>query len=196
MRKLILLLTVACFACSAETTGPPLTDSEVTSHSLLAAADPGNGAMVVRLLDPQFLLPTADPQSGLVSVHYASATFFSGFTGCVVPPFEEDIGLQLLTVPTGKQKRVFNGLAYVRVYDLAGFPGNVFGCTVPIAEGSVNIHGVDHLEAPGAFGTATGSFTSNGLITHNADGSDVRLHHKTKLDGLGTFPPPGTVRLR
>lgn len=113
-----------------------------------------------------------------------------------MPPFEEDIDLQLVTVPTGKQKRIFSGHAYVRVYDLAGFSVNVFGCTVPIAEGAVGIHGVDHLEAPGMFGSTRGSFASNGMITLKADGSAVRLHHKTKLKGLGTFPPPGTVRLR
>lgn len=195
MRKLAILFTVASFACGADTTGPPLAEPDVDAALLVAAADPGNGATVMRLTDPQALLATGDPETGLVAVHYASATSFSGFTGCPVPPFEGVINLQLVTVSPGMQKRLFNGNAYVRVYDLAGFPFNVFACVTPIAEGTVDIHGEDHLEAPGVFVTAEGRFSSNGVITRNADGSDVRLHHSTTFKG-SSLPLPGTVRLR
>jgi len=176
-------------ACSESPTEPLALNEAVLEPAL----DPGGGAMVVRLTDDGFLLPTADLQSGLVSVHYNSAAFVGGFLGCELPPFEGVVDLQLVNGPTGKVKRLFSGSVWVRVVALAGFPFNL--CGEPIAEGTVDIHGVDHLVAPGVFEGARGSFASNGMITRNADGSDVRLHHTTKLDGSGGFPPTGTVRL-
>lgn len=186
------------FACSETPTEPRAFDETVLQPTL----DPGGGAMVVRVTDDTFLLPTGDPETGLVSVHYNSATFLGGFLSgppffldCSdLVPFEDIVDLQIVQGPNGKVKRLFSGTVYVRVVELSGFPFNI--CDEPIAEGIVDIHGVDHLVAPGNFDGATGSYGSNGLITLNADGSDVRLHHTTKLDGTGGIPSPGTVRLR
>lgn len=74
---------------------------------------------------------------------------------------------------------------------VAGFPANV--CDEPVAEGIVTLH-VSVNQVPEASPGLTGaSFASDGVITLNVDGSDIRLHHSRK--GLQD-PPLETVSLR
>ena len=187
MRKLAVLLAVASFACTPDTTAPPVSDSDVAPH-LLAAFDPGNGAVVTRLEDGNIFFPTVDSKNDLLSIHYGSSASYEIFPGCPVPPFQEALSVTQVQTPKGKVLSQVSGETFVRVFDLAGFPANVFGCQDPIAQGPIKLHGV--LESPGT----AGHLSSNGVITNTADGSDVRLHHTVTLDG--SFPAPGTVRLR
>ncbi|NNF27919.1 MAG: hypothetical protein HKN73_11910 [Gemmatimonadetes bacterium] len=175
-------------ACGDTPTEPPPT---LEADLLSISADPGNGAIVTVFTDDSLVLLTLDGDSGLFSVHYSGSAFLSAFLGCAVPTFTQGPEARLIHRPTGGTHVQSHGDVYVLVYDLAGFPANVLACDEPLAEGTIRL---SLSVGGGGPGNAVGSFSSNGVITDNSDGGDVRLHHRRLFRADGS--DEGTVRLR
>ncbi len=166
-----------------------------TEPTPLAVAGPsfgveGGGAFVDHFSDTGLILLTIDPETGLNSVHYTDSdqlgAFLSGEVGfeCTVPEYFGAIRGLFVATPSGQLHVGGNGEAYVLVVPGAGFPANL--CGESMAEGTVGVQIRVHPATGGA------SFSSNGVITLNADDSGVRLHMSRK--GLGA--PVGTVRVK
>ena len=182
----LLALAAVLIVPSACVDAPTQPHSETLDVGLLeASADPGMGADITRFTDNSLILLTQDPVGGLFSVHYSGSAALSGFLGCSVPEYSEGLETLRVGLPTGGQHIQAHGEVYVLVYDLAGFPGNIFACEQPLAEGAISL--------TIAGGTGPLNFSSNGTITDNVGGGDVRLHHSRQLVA---GPPVGTVRLQ
>ena len=158
--------------------------------ALTASAEPGSGAIVSRTADKTFILATADPGSGLGTLHYASAAHVATvLPGCVLPQFENG-ERKNVALPNGKSHDQARFEVYVLVLPLTpGFPFNA--CSgAAIAEGPIQIHVTFSSGSPGKGVFSVGS---NGPIKGHGSRGVVRLHHS--LHGpLGRGV--GTVQLR
>lgn len=178
---------VVLSACSDTPTEPQPLDVD----DLVAFLDPGNGATITRFTDNSLVLLTQDFASGLFSVHYSGSAFLSAFLGCAVPSFTQGTPATRVELPSAGARIQINGEVYAIVYDLAGFPGNVFACEQPLAEGRIKLNLV---VSQGAQGNDVANFASNGLLTDNSNGGQIRLHHRRQFREDGS--QAGTVRLR
>ena len=169
-------------ACGDTPTAPqPL---EVSGASF-AVVGQGQGAIVDHFSNGTLLLLTRDSESDLYSVHYTDSDF--DLPPCV-PAFHGAMKSGSVTTPNGNAHNQDSGEVYVIVNRLSGFPGNL--CDEPLAEGTIRLQVAVNRGPPGA---TVASFVSNGWITDNSDGGEVRLHHVRKgVQG----PPDGTVQLR
>ena len=180
-RFLGLATALVVFSACAETpTQPQPLDSEL----LTFAADPGNGAIVSHFSNDALLLLTLDFESGLLSVHYADSDNLPGFLSCV-PEFHGAMKSSTVRTPNGKDHNVDSGEVFVFVSSLEADI-----CDQPLAQGTIRLQVAVTRGPPGQ---TVASFSSNGFITDNSDGSEVRLHHVRK--GV-SGPPVGTVQLR
>jgi hypothetical protein len=175
----------ALAACSETTTEPQPLDSDVVA----AASARDHDVTIVRSRDGNILVASGDPATGLVAVHYTSAALYTGFVGCPVPPFESEVDVKTATYPSGSTRAQWSGTMYVRVFDLAGFPANVFSCSDPVAQGPIEVHAVQY--NPPSSGESR--MSSHGTITKVADGRKIRLFHEASL--TGALPEPATIRL-
>ncbi len=178
-------------ACGETPTGSQPLDVLGVSGPSLAMNGNGNGAVVDRFEDDGLILLTQDVEADLYSVHYSNSDVLGAFIGCEVPSFSSTLERLSVLTPTGRVRDQTSGEVYVVVHALAGFPANL--CDEAVAEGTIRLRLSVGVSPPGSPGETVASFGSDGVITHNPDGSDVRLHHSRKgLQG----PPTGIVRLK
>jgi len=175
-----------CAACVDAPTAPQALEGPEPSFAIVGQ---GQGAIVDHFSDEGLILLTMDADVGLYSVHYTNSDQLSAFVGCAVPAFSGALDALNVAVPSGKLHVGGTGDTYVMVNYLGGFPGNL--CDEPLAEGTVNLHVSVNQVPEDSPGRAGASFGSDGVITVNSDGSEVRLHQTRK--GL---QPMGTVSLR
>lgn len=171
---LSLLAVLALFSACAESPAEP---RALEPELLAMAASSGNGAIVQRAFFNRVGVVTIDFQTDLVAFHYADSDVIANFIGCTPSPFHGGVNQLQVFNPSGRENSQASGEVYVIVYDLAGFPGNVFTCQQGLAEGPILIKANFHLPNGPIL------FSSNGAIRNNADGSDIRLHQSLKLDG-------------
>lgn len=198
--RLLAVVAALAFLSACSDTPTPTQPLEVAGPSASVVGQ-GQGAFVDHFSADGLILMTIDMDAGLYAVHYTNSVqvdnviateLLPGLPCNPVPTFHGALDVLDVLIPSGKGHTRGVGETYVIVHDLSGFPFNL--CDEPVAEGAIRLalSIVNQVEMGSpTVGRAGVSASSNGVITNNADGGTVRLHHTQK--GLQNF---GTVSLR